>query len=146
MKVYLGADHGGFKLKEKLKSFLAKDYKVVDLGAKKYVKTDDYPIYAAKVGRKVAKYKDSLGILICASGQGVCVAANKVKGVRAALAEHIKDAYTARNDDDCNIICLQGKCVSLDKAKKIVIKFLDTEFGKAKRYKRRVNEIKRLEK
>ena len=147
MKVYIGADHGGFKLKEKLKPYLIKlSYKFVDLGIKEYNKNDDYPVYGAKVSKKVSKDKKSRGILICGSGQGICIVANKVKGIRAALAEHVKDSYLARRDDDCNVVCLQGRYTILNNAKKIVKKFLETEFKKSKKYKRRIREIRRLEK
>ena len=94
----------------------------------------------------MAKNKNSFGILICGSGQGVCIVANKVKGIRAALAEDTRDAYLARRDDNCNIICLQGRYTNLDKAKIIVKMFLETKFKALKRYKRRINEIKKLEK
>ena len=147
MKIYLGSDHAGFELKEKLKPYLKKlKYNVTDTGNTKFDKNDDYPIFAARLAIKVSKDKNSRGILICGSGQGVCIVANKIKGIRAAVAEHIKDATLARNDDDCNIICLPGKAISFEKAKKIVNKFLNTEFGSAPRYKRRVNEIKKIEK
>lgn len=145
MKIYIGADHAGFKLKERLKLHLKRKYKIIDLSNKKYNKNDDYPIFAARVAKKVAKDKNAKGILICGSGQGVCIAANKIKGIRAALAEHVQDAFLARKDDDCNVICLQGRFTTFDKTKKIANKFLATEFSEAKRYKRRVNEIKRLE-
>ncbi|MBS3151992.1 RpiB/LacA/LacB family sugar-phosphate isomerase [Candidatus Woesearchaeota archaeon] len=147
MKTFIGADHAGFKLKEKLKPYLTKlKYQVIDFGNKKYQENDDYPIYGNRVAKAVAKNKNSFGILICGSGQGVCIVANKVKGIRAALAEDTRDAYLARRDDNCNIICLQGRYTNLDKAKIIVKMFLETKFKALKRYKRRINEIKKLEK
>lgn len=143
--IYLGADHAGFELKEKIKKWLTrKKFSAIDLGDKKLRPKDDYPDYAVKVARKVVK-SESKGILICGSGQGVCIVANKVKGIRAALAEHIKDAYLARKDDDCNILCLQGRGTNSNKAKRIVQTFLETEFSTVGRYKRRINKIKRLE-
>lgn len=146
MKIYIGADHAGFRLKERLKPYLRKlRHRVIDLGNKKFNRNDDYPIYGHRVAKKVAKDKNSFGILICGSGQGICIAANKVKGIRAALAEHVQDAYLARKDDDCNVICLQGRFTSFDRTRKIVKKSLDTKFGKEKKYKRRVNEIKKIE-
>lgn len=147
MKIYIGADHAGFSLKERLKPYLKKrlKYKVTDLGNKKLNKNDDYPIFAARVGKKVAKDKNSFGVLICGSGQGVCIAANKIKGIRAALAEHIEDSVLARKDDNCNVVCLQGRFISFNKARKIVKAFLKTKFKTEKKYKRRINEIKRLE-
>jgi len=144
MKVYIGADHAGFELKEKLKTYLNKNYNLIDLGNTKYDKNDDYPKFASKVAKKVSKSK-SFGILICGSGQGVCIAANKIKGIRAVLAEHIKDSKMARLDDDANVLCLQGRLLSFNKAKKICDTFLQTEFTNFKRHLRRINEIKKLE-
>jgi len=145
MKIYLGADHAGFELKEKLKlSF--KIYEFIDLGNKVFNRKDDYPIFASRVAKAVSKSKNNLGILICGSGQGVCIAANKVKGIRASLAENVRDAYLARKDDNSNVLCLQGRYITLNKAKNIVKKFLETKFAKKERYRRRINEIKRLEK
>ncbi len=145
MKIYIGADHAGFNLKEKLKIVLGKSYEVIDLGNKKYDKNDDYPVYASKVAKIVAKNKNSFGILICGSGQGVSIAANKINGIRAALAENERDAYLARRDDNANIICLQGRYTNLKKAVKIAKKFLSTDFKALKKYKRRIREIKKLE-
>lgn len=146
IKIFIGADHAGFNIKEKLIPYLIKlKYSITDLGDLKYNKTDDYPIYAKKVAKAVVKTKNSKGILICGSGQGVCIAANKVHGIRAALAEKVKDAYMARRDDDCNVICLQGRYTKFNLAKRIVHKFLETDFKAIKRYKRRVNEINRIE-
>jgi len=147
IKVYIGSDHAGFELKEKLKPFLKKlKYTLVDLGAKTYNKLDDYPIYGEKVAKAVSKDKRSFGILICGSGQGICIAANKVNGIRAALCENVKDAFTSRNDDNANVLCLQGKGTSLTKTKSIVKKFLETEFSDEERHNRRINEIKKIEK
>ena len=144
-KIYLGADHAGFALKEKIKKWLTqKKISFVDLGDTTLKPKDDYPDYAVKVAKKVVKSK-SKGILICGSGQGVCIVANKIKGIRAALAEHIKDAYLARKDDDCNVLCLQGRGTNFNKVQKIVQTFLETNFSTISRYKRRINKIKKLE-
>ena len=107
MKIYIGADHNGFKLKEKLKKTLTKDgYKIKDLGNTKYQPTDDYPDYARKVSKWVAEDKQGMGIVICGSGQGMCMVANKYKGIRAALGWSLSVAKKSRQDDDSNIICL----------------------------------------
>lgn len=120
-------------------------YRVIDLGNKKLNNNDDYPVFGFRVAKKVSKDKNSMGVLICGSGQGVCIVANKVKGIRAALAEHKQDAILARRDDDCNVVCLQGRFTTFDKAKNIAKAFLKTEFKTIKKYKRRVNEIKKIE-
>ena len=144
-KIYLGADHAGFRLKEEIKTFLAKKkISFEDLGNYKLDKKDDYPIYAARVAKKVAKEKSS-GILICGSGQGVAIAANKMKGIRAVVAENVRDAFLARRDDDANVLALQGRYIKRKKAEAIIKKFVETKFAQKERYKRRIKEIKRLE-
>ena len=139
IKVFLGADHAGFQLKEEVKPFLRK-YDLKDLGAFTLIKDDDYPVYAKKVAKEVVKEK-GCGILICGSGQGVCIAANKVKGIRAIVAENERDAFLGRKDDDTNVLCLQGRYTSLEKAKVIIKTFLETKFANKKRYKRRIKEL-----
>ncbi len=142
MKIYLGADHAGFLLKEKVKSFLKN---AIDLGNKKLDPNDDFPMYGKKVAQAVAKKKNNLGVLICGSGQGVCIAANKIKGIRAAVAENKQDAFLARKDDDVNVLCLSGRTTSFPKARIIIQTFLKTKFESIPRRKRRLNEIKALE-
>ncbi len=147
LKIFLGADHAGFELKKGILSYLySKGYYVIDLGNKKYEPEDDYPIFGTRVAKEVAKEKSSMGILICGSGQGMAIVANKINGIRAILAEHIKDAYLARKDDDANILCLEGRTIKLEKAIKIVKKFTQTKFENIPRRVRRLNEIKKLEK
>ena len=144
--IFLGADHAGFSLKERLKPYLRKSgYVAIDCGNTQLDRNDDYPLFGAKVARKVAPDSNSVGILICGSGQGVCIVANKIKGIRAAVAEHIVDAVQARADDDCNVLCLPGRMITLVKAKKIVQAFLHTSFKTEKKYLRRINEVKRIE-
>lgn len=145
-KIYIGADHAGFELKEKLKIHLKKKYHLIDLGNKKFEINDDYPVFGKRVALKVAKNKRFLGILICGSGAGVCIVANKIKGIRAALAEHIQDAFLARKDDNVNVLCLSGRSGSFETAKKIVHTFLETEFEAVEKRIRRLDEIKKLEK
>ncbi len=140
-KIYIAADHAGFALKEKLKRSIKG---IEDLGAFMLNKNDDYPVYALRVARKVASMK-GLGILICGSGQGMCIAANKIKGARAVLAENKKDALLARREDNANIVCLQGRILKEKEAREIVKVFLKTPFKKLKRYKRRINQIKKIE-
>lgn len=146
MKVYLGADHAGFKLKEQIKRFLDEcGFPYEDLGALKLNKNDDYPIYAAKVGKKVASEK-TFGLLFCGSSYGICIAANKIKGVRAVTVSDVESARLTRLHNDANVLCLSGWNTSLSKAEKIVKVFLTTMFSKEGRHARRINEIKHLEK
>jgi ribose 5-phosphate isomerase B len=153
MTIYIGSDHAGFKLKESMKKFLTGigvDFE--DTGNKKYDKNDDYPVFAAKLARKVAN-SGSLGVLFCGSSFGMCIAANKIKGIRAVSVNNVADAKLARLHNDANVLCLSGGG-TLDKlspglkpefAKKIIKAFLFTLFSKEERHKRRINEIKRLE-
>ncbi|HLC52340.1 MAG TPA: RpiB/LacA/LacB family sugar-phosphate isomerase [Candidatus Nanoarchaeia archaeon] len=144
-KIYIGADHAGFKLKEKLKKWLEKKkIEYEDLGAKILDKNDDYPDYAEKVAKKVVKEK-SLGILICGSAQGICIAANKIKGVRAVVPFSLKEAELSRQHEMANIICLSGWYFNPIKAQGLAWKFLRTPFSKDERHIRRINKIKALE-
>lgn len=146
MKIYLGADHGGFKLKEEIKNWL-KDwgYSFEDFGADHFDPEDDYPDFAWPVAVKVGQEIGSLGILVCRSGQGECIVANKAKGARAALSWNEKTAHAARNDDDANILCLAADYTGLDLAKKIVETFLKTPFGKEERFRRRADKVKKID-
>ena len=143
--IYIGADHRGFELKEKIKKwFMKKKIHFKDLGDLKLKSTDDYPDYAAKVAKAVAKNK-SLGILICGSAQGVCIAANKIKGIRAIVPFNPKDAVMGRRDEDANILCLSGIFFTLMNAKKMIGLFLNTPFSGEARHVRRINKIRKLE-
>ena len=120
--IIIGADHAGFKLKEHIKKFLEKKgYSYVDMGAYKYNKDDDYPDFAKKVAVQVVKEK-AKGILICGSGIGVCIAANKVKKIRAVLAHNIRSAKASRIDGNTNILCLGGRVTKKDLAHKIIMR------------------------
>jgi len=147
MKIYIGADHAGFKLKEELKKYLnKKGHTVIDIGAPFFNKGDDYPKYAAAVSRSVKRDKRSRGILICGNAEGVCIAANKINGIRAAVGYSTYAAKTSRTDDNANVLCLAGRVLSPQKAKRIVFAFLTTRFSQAKRHKRRLKQIKKIEK
>lgn len=142
VRVYIGADHNGFKLKEKLKKSLAEqDYQVKDLGNTKYQPTDDYPDYARKVSKYVAEDKQAMGIVICGSGQGMCMVANKYKGIRAALGWSLDIAKKSRQDNNSNVLCLPAWYVSQTQAIKIVHAWVQTPFSKLARHKRRVKKI-----
>lgn len=143
--IYLGSDHAGFELKEKLKLWLKKKGKVFcDLGNKKLDSQDDYPDFAKHVAQAVVKTKNP-GILLCGSAQGMGIAANKIKGVRAVIPGSLKEARLAREHNDANIICLSGWDLHFHKATKIVDVFLETPFSKEPRHVRRLNKIRRME-
>ncbi len=143
--IYLGADHGGFSFKEKIKEYL-KELKTdfVDLGNLKLEPQDDFVDYAEAVANKVAETKQK-GILICTTGEGMCMAANKIKGVRAASPTNKKAAQQTREHLDANILCLGEHTMSFREAKKIIKIWLETDFFNAERYIRRINKIKKLE-
>jgi len=144
--IYLGADHGGYGLKNKIKEWLAEwDLEYQDLGNQQHDSTDDYPDFALKVAEKVSNGKDR-GILACRSAVGMVITANKVPGVRAAAAFDVKSARQARNNDDANILALSGDWLDEDKAKEVLKAWLDTEFSGAERHIRRLNKIKEIEK
>jgi ribose 5-phosphate isomerase B len=145
--LYIASDHGGFTLKEQLKVWLlATAGRVVDLGPEKLVPDDDYPDYAKKVAGKVSKNPESdFGILICRSGQGVCIAANKFKGVRAGLVWSVKEAKASRNDDHANILCLPSDYITFKQSQNIVKTWLDTPWSRDARHLRRIKKISKLE-
>ena len=146
MKVGLGADHGGFEMKLKLIDLLTTaGHEVVDFGNKLYDTNDDYPDFGIPVARAVANGKIHRGILICASGVGIAVAANKVKGVRAALCH---DEFTARQgveDDDINVLCFGGRTTGLAVAWDCTVNFLEANFSGAERHRRRLAKVAQLE-
>jgi ribose 5-phosphate isomerase B len=144
MKVYIGADHNGFRLRRSLIEQLKKaGYDVHDDGDQQLDPLDDYPVFAERVVKDVlgSEDKDAKGILICGSGQGMCIAANRHKGIRAALLHDSEAARSARNDDDCNIACLPARILEADKAFYILKTFLDTPFANAPRFARRIKEM-----
>jgi len=134
----VGADHGGFELKEALKQYLqSRGLSIVDFGAKTKDPADDYPDFAQPAARAVADGKAELGLLVCTSGVGICIAANKVAGVRAGFAENEPDATLMRRHNDANVLCLSGKKTSLAVAKKILDAFIAGKF-EGGRHERRV--------
>ncbi len=140
--VIVGSDHRGFKLKERIKDEIRTwGYDVVDLGNQKYDNEDDYTDFAIKVGEAVVIGRN-VGILICGSGVGMCVAANKVKGVRAGMGISEKQVRLAKEDDDMNVLCLSADFVDEDINVELVRVFLETQFSSEERHLRRVNKIK----
>ncbi len=145
MKLILGSDHAGFRLKEYLKKYLdRKKVPYEDIGTHSE-KPVDYPIYAAKVAKKVSAGKNVMGILACGNAEGVCIAANKIRGARAAVCYDAYTARTSRQDDDSNIICLRGRKFSFQKERNVLKTWLETKFSRKKRHVRRLKEVKQLE-
>lgn len=147
MIIYIGADHRGFALKERIKNvLLAEGYQVTDVGAAVLTPDDDYPDYAREVAVNVARnVNESRGILLCGSGFGVDIAANKINGVRSALPMSPDHAYQARHDDDVNVLSIAADFVDEAAALKIVKTFLSTPFAKDERYERRLKKISKME-
>lgn len=147
MVIYLGTDHRGFRLKEYVKGFLRElGYAVEDMGASKLDENDDYPDFAKAVAEKVnVGYENDKGILICGSGVGVTVVANKFMYVRAALISSPDQAFDSRNDDDSNILCLAADYLEPEAARKIVFTWLQTAFAGGERFRRRLNKILQIE-
>ena len=147
MTIYIGADHRGFALKEHLKQFLAgKGYQVADMGNDHYDEGDDYPDFAAKVGKNVSEeYETAMGILVCGSGVGVDVVANKFPRVRSALAATPDQAFDARHDDNANILSLASNYTNSEAAEKIVSAWLATPFAGEERFIRRLRKIEKIE-
>ena len=143
--IYIGADHRGYRLKEEIKKWLeSQQYEYRDLGANEYDKDDDFTDVSIKLAETVA-IEGARGILICGSGAGASIAANKVKGIRAGLCTSEKQTKAARNDDDINILCISAESVSVEDNIKVVSVFLATLFSSEERYVRRINKIKTYE-
>lgn len=147
MIIYLGADHRGFNLKETLKEFLKeRAYEVVDCGNAVYDEKDDYPDFARLVAEAVGKNPEgSRGILVCGSGAGMDIAANKAKGVRATIALSSDQVYDARHDDDINVLALASDFADPADAQKMTRTFLETPFAGEERHRRRLKKIAELE-
>ena len=146
MKIAIGADHGGFPLKEELADVLRQaGYEVEDLGAHQYNSQDDYPDFALAVARAVADGKARRGIVVCGSGVGASVAANKVKGARAALCHDTYSAHQGVEHDDLNILCLGGRIIGVELAKEIAKAFLEAEFSGEERHHRRLSKVNAAE-
>lgn len=147
MNVYISSDHGGFNLKQDLVNQLSSlGVKITDLGPQSIDPLDDYPDYAFSLADKVSKDPHSLGILICRSGNGMCIAANKVKGAYASLCFSKQHAKKAREDDNANILCLDADYVDGDAPTDIVNEFLKAQFnGMDTKYGRRFKKIQAYE-
>lgn len=146
-KIIIGSDHAGFALKERVKQWLTQhDWKVTDLSSSGLQPEDDYPAIALRVAKAVAKQSGARGVLLCGNAQGVCIVANKVKGIRAAVGYSLYGAETSRQDDDSNILCLAGRVLTATQAQDMLRVWLATEFSRAVRHERRLKEITSLEK
>lgn len=146
MNVYIASDHAGFIKKNQLAERLSREYNVINLGPKKLNPLDDYPLFAEQVADAVVSDAGSMGVMICRSGEGMEIAANKVDGVRAALVWNKHLAYETRTDNDSNVLSLPSGELSIDEMQEIAEEFLKTPFSEAPRQKRRIKEIDEIEK
>ena len=144
MKIAIGADHAGFKLKESVKGFLKTlNVFVTDFGTNSE-ESVDYPDYAIPVAEAVAKKEFDFGILICGTGIGMSITANKVKGIRAALCNELFTAHCSKEHNNANVLCMGGRIVGEELANEIVKTWLYSEF-QGGRHQRRVKKIKEYE-
>ena len=147
MRVYLGSDHAGFELKASLVAWLREaGHEPVDCGPAAYVPDDDYPVYVMRAARGVAEDPGSLGIVIGGSGNGEQIAANKVAGIRAALAWTIETATLARQHNDANVLSLGARQYSVDDAISFALAFIATPFSEDPRHIRRLSMVADYEK
>jgi ribose 5-phosphate isomerase B len=142
MKIHLGCDHAGFELKEKVAQHLKnKGHEVIDHGAKTFDALDDYPVFCFLAAQAAAKDPNSLAIVIGGSGNGEQIAANKIKGVRAALAWSAETAKLAREHNNANVIGLSGRMHCESESLAIIDAFIGTDFSNDERHIRRINQI-----
>ncbi len=145
MKIAIGCDHGGFPLKETALLVVMKaGHEILDLGT---FTADpvDYPDYAKAIGEAIQQGKADRGILICGSGVGACVAANKMKNIRAGLCHDVYSAHQCVEHDDVNVLCLGARIIGIELAKEIIAAFLNAKFTNEERHVRRVGKVKEME-
>lgn len=145
--LYIASDHRGYQLKKYLRRYLEKQLKLTaeDLGPAEYVVTDDLQDYAIPLAKTVLKHPDHRGILICGSGQGMCITANRFKGIHAILGYSIEAAEMGRRHGNGNVLCLAADVLSEEHAVAIVKKFLETEFDNEERLIRRLQKMDTIE-
>lgn len=144
--LYIGADHRGFELKQTVKDYLESGgVGFEDLGDRDFDPDDDYPIFAERVAKAVAENPGNKGIVICGSGAGADMVANKVDGVRCALVFDVERAKQAREHDDANMIALPADALESNTALEMVKAFIETPFSKIDKHERRIEEIKEME-
>jgi len=146
MKIFIGADHRGYVLKEKVAKWLFEwGYTFEDVGAPKLNPKDDYTLYAQEVASLVANNKRSFGVLLCGSGVGVDIVANKFDGVRASIGKNKDQVKAGRNHDDMNILVLAADFTKENEAKDMLKTFLDQKFDRKARHTKRLEDISKIE-
>ena len=145
MKIAVGCDHAGFPLKQEIAALLRKDHEVVDVGAFS-PEPSDYPDFAEAVGRAVKDGTAERGVLVCGSGVGASVAANKLPGIRAAVCHDVYSAHQGVEHDDINVLVLGGRIVGAALAQELVWAFVGARFSGEERHVRRLEKVKAIEK
>jgi ribose 5-phosphate isomerase B len=146
MRIAVAADHAGFPLNERvIEELQGAGHEIVDFGTHDGSVPDDYPDYALQVGTAVQTGDADIGILICGSGVGAAVAANKLRGVRAALCGDTYSGHQCREHDDCNVLCLGARVTGVELALEIVRAFVNAEFTGEDRHRRRLAKIQAME-
>ncbi len=144
--VALGSDHVGFEMKAELIRRIKDRFEIMDIGPLTYDAADDYPDFAGPVAKSVASGKAWRGVLICGSGVGVCVTANKVVGARACVCHDTFSAHQGVEHVDMNILCLGARIIGIELAAEIVEAFLNARFGDEDKHRRRLNKLMDIEK
>lgn len=146
MKIAIGADHGGYPLNERVIAELSRaGHEIIDFGTHVGSVADDYPDYAVAVGEAIQRGDAEIGILVCGSGVGASVAANKLNGIRAALCGDTYSGRQSREHDDCNVLCLGARVVGVELALEIVRAFVAAKFSGEARHQRRLEKVKAIE-
>ena len=146
MKIALAADHNGFELKAIISEVLKKaGHAVLDVGPHSFNPLDDYPDYAKILAKSVSEKVSDRGIMICGSGVGASVAANKVKGVRAAMCHDLYSAHQGVEHDDLNVLCLGSRIIGSEVARELVITFVNAEYTHEERHQRRLEKVLYME-
>jgi ribose 5-phosphate isomerase B len=145
LRVVLGADHGGFALKNELSNRLRDICDLLDIGARRFDPADDYPDFVRAVAQAVASGQAQRGILICGSGVGACITANKVPGVRAGICHDTYSAHQGVEHDDMNVLCLGARVIGPELAAELVTAFLKARFSGEERHRRRLEKVLAIE-
>jgi ribose 5-phosphate isomerase B len=146
MRIAIGADHGGYALKQELKDFLgSQGHQVEDVGAHALEPMDDYPDFTLAVAERVAAHEAERGIMVCGSGVGASVAANKVKGVRASVCHDTYSAHQGVEHDDMNVLCLGARIVGVELARELSNTFLAASYSGEERHQRRLGKVLDME-
>ena len=147
IKIAIGADHGGYPLNERIIEELRQaGHELIDFGTHDGSQPDDYPDYAVKVGETIQHAQAEIGIIVCGSGVGAAVAANKLVGIRAAMCGDTYSAHQSREHDDCNVLCLGARVTGVELALEIVRSFVAARFTGEERHRRRLSKVAAIEK